>query len=97
MSHAPWTSTSNIALRVTFRSADREPRVATSLPWSMRSIISEGWAYQTVATPCFRDVRTARRLESIGLMRQISVTYFRDCRTSWAEAVRVSGSLLVDE
>lgn len=45
VAQAFWTSTSTMALRVTFLRLDLDPRVATS---------------QTVATPYLRDVRTVK-------------------------------------
>ena len=54
------TSTSRIALRLTFFRFDFDPKVATSLLLSMDCVGKEDLVapYQTVATPLSRDVRT---------------------------------------
>jgi hypothetical protein len=57
--HAFGTSTSKMAFRLILLELDLEPSVATSLPLS--SVMTRKRkvrAYQTVATPYLRDVRT---------------------------------------
>lgn len=65
VSHAFCTSTSRMALRETFFSEDFEPSVATSLSSNVSEATqyhSRDNAYQTVATPYLREVRTVRRV-----------------------------------
>lgn len=59
VSQALGTWTSMIAFRLTFRSIDLEPRVATSLFEVSKTLENGAIAYQMVATPCLRSVRTA--------------------------------------
>jgi hypothetical protein len=55
--------TAQISLRSTFLSVDFEPSVATSLGEVVRGVFWRSevrFTYQTVATPCLREVRTMR-------------------------------------
>ena len=80
ISHVFLTSTSSIALRLTFLRIDLEPKVATSLGEYQSMRKSRRYcshAYQTVATPPSREVRTRRKVRQLsvrsylkGLVRQ---------------------------
>jgi hypothetical protein len=71
-------------LRLIFRVFDFAPSVATSLPIlsaARRLEYSAFTAYQTVATPCLREVKTAPVSPMLPPLRMSRGTYPRDCRT----------------
>lgn len=87
MVHVFGILTSRIAFRLILLEFDREPSVATSLfmsPISKVGLIGRVKAYQTVATPPSRDVRTCNRTMISWQVLYHAVayeTYFHDCRT----------------